>query len=82
MSCLLDEHFLKIYIKSVVAEPADSNPLKEYKGEMVKAKHMILDGVKDHVVCHISSKGTPKEMSDALSTLSQGSSGQRKMYLE
>jgi len=55
MSCLLDEHFLKDYVDSVVVVPADLDPLKQYKREMVKAKRMILDGVKDHVVCHIAS---------------------------
>lgn len=69
MSCLLAEHFLKIYVDSVVAEPADPDPLKNYKGKMAKAKWMILDRVKDHVVRHISGKGTTKEMCDALSTL-------------
>lgn len=43
---------------------------------------MILDGVKDHVFYHIASKGTAKEMWDALSTLYQGSFEQQKMYLE
>jgi len=28
MSCLLDEHFLKAYVDSVVAEPADLDPLR------------------------------------------------------
>lgn len=32
MSCLLDEHFLKVYVDSVVVEPADPDPLKKYKG--------------------------------------------------
>ena len=82
MSCLLDEHFLKVYVDNVVAEPADPNQLKKYKGEIAKAKRMILDGVKDHVVCHITSRGTAKEMWDALEMLYQGSSEQRKMYLE
>ena len=49
---------------------------------MAKAKRMILDGVKDHVVCHVASKGTTKEMWDALAMLYQGSSEQQKMYLE
>lgn len=48
---------------------------------MAKAKRMILDKVKDHVVCHISGKGTAKEMWDALSTLYQGFSKQQKLYL-
>jgi len=41
---------------------------------MAKEKRMILDGVKDHVFFHITSRGTTKEMWDVLSTLYQGSS--------
>ena len=82
ISCLLDEHDLKTYVDSVVVVPADADPLKKYKAEMAKAKRLILDGVRDHVVCHIAGKGTTKEMWDALATLYQGSSEQRKMYLK
>ena len=82
MTFLLDEHALKMYVDNVMAEPQDVDPLKKYKAEMAKAKRMILDGVKDHVVCHVASKGTTKEMWDALATLYQGSSKQQKMYLE
>ena len=60
----------------------DSYPLKAYKKDMAKAKRLILDGVRDHVVCHITGKGTAKEMWDALETLYQGFSEQRKMYLQ
>ena len=82
MSFLLNEHALKTYVDSVVAVPADPDLLKKYRSVMAKAKRMILDGVKDHVVCHVASRGTTKEMWDALATLYQGSSEQRKMYLE
>lgn len=69
MSCFLDEHLLKAYVDSVVAEPPDPDPLKKYKGEMAKTKRMILDAVKDRVVCHIATKAIAKEMWDALSML-------------
>ena len=72
MSFLLDEHVLKAYVNNVVAVLANADPLKKYISEMAKAKTMILDGVKDHVVCHVSSRGTAKEMWDALATLYQG----------
>ena len=49
---------------------------------MAKAKRLIVDGVRDHIVSHISSKGTTKEMWNALATLYQGSSEQQKMFLE
>ena len=82
ISFLLDEHDLQTYIDSVVVEPANANLLKKYKDEMAKAKRLILDGVRDHVVCHIADKGTAKEMWDALAMSFQGSSEQRKMYVE
>ena len=49
---------------------------------MTKAKCIILDGVKDHVVPHIAEKETAKEMSDTLKTFYQHTSMQRKMLLE
>lgn len=59
-----------------------TDPLKAYKKDMAKAKRLILDGVRDHIVSHIVGKGTTKEMWDALATLYQGSSKQRNMFLE
>jgi len=41
---------------------------------MAKVKRMILDEVKDHVVFHVGSRATAKEMGDALAMLYQGSS--------
>ena len=58
MTFLLNEHALKTYVDNVVAVPADANPLKKYRAKMAKAKRMILDGVKDHVVCHVVSRET------------------------
>ena len=62
MLFLLDEHALKTYVDNVVVVPADVDLLKKYKAQMAKTKRMILDGVKDHVVCHIASNGAAKEM--------------------
>ena len=66
ISCLLDEYDLKTYIDSVVVVPADADPLKVYKKEMAKEKRLILDGVRDHVVSHISSKDTARQMWELL----------------
>lgn len=48
----------------------------------MKAKLLILGGVWNHIVLHIADKGIAKEMWDALSMLYQGTSEQRKMFLE
>ena len=82
IKCLLYEHDLKAFIDGVIVVPVDADPLKSYKKDMAKAKCLILDGVRDHVVCHIAGKGTAKEMWDALEMLYQGSSEQWKMYLQ
>ena len=42
---------------------------KKYEDAMAKAKCIILDGVKDHVVQHIAEKNMAKEMWDTLTTL-------------
>lgn len=81
MSFLLIEYGLKAYVDNVVVVPQDVDQLKEYKKEMAKAKRMILDGVQDHIVSHVASKGTAKEICKALSMLYQSSSKQRKMFL-
>lgn len=77
MSFLLDEFGLKTYIDAVVTIPTDTDQLKGYIKEMARAKHLILDGVRDHVVSHIPGKDTAKEMWDALSALYQGTSEQQ-----
>lgn len=69
MPFLLDEHGMKAYIDNVVPIPQDVDQLKEYRREMAKEKHVILDGIKDHIVSHTSGKNITKEMLDGLSTL-------------
>ena len=73
ISCLLDEHNLKTYVDSVVVVPMDPDPLKKYKGQMEKAKRLILDIVRDHIVCHIVSNDTARQMWEALAMLYEGS---------
>ena len=67
---------------STVVVPANPNPLKKYKSDMAKAKRLLPDGVKHHIVSHIVGKDTTMQMWEALAVLYEGSSEQRKMYLE
>jgi len=71
MFFLLVEHGLKTYANNVMAEPTNVDQLKIFKKEMENMKRMILDGVRDHRVSHISGKNTTKEMWDALSEIYQ-----------
>ena len=66
----------------VIAIPFDPNDNDKYEEAMARAKSIILDGVKDHVVPHIAEKETAYEMWKALKKLSQHTSVQRRMLLE
>jgi len=52
----------KDYALKTVFVPVDVDPLKKYKEAQAKAKCMILDEVKDHVIPHIAEKDTIREM--------------------
>lgn len=79
---VLDKNRIKDYALKVVVVSVNVDPLKKYEEAQAKAKCMILDGVKDHVVPHIAKKETAREMWETLTTLYQGAFVQQKMLLE
>ena len=79
---VLDRHRIKGFTLRVMAIPVDPVSNERYEEAMTKAKCIILNGVKDHVVPHIAEKETAKEMWDTLETLYQHTSVERKMLLE
>ena len=48
---------------------------------MIGAQRIIVDSIKDHLIPHVSSKKTLKEMYDALSKMYEGRNINRKMNL-
>jgi hypothetical protein len=48
---------------------------------MVRAKRIIVDSIKDHLISQVSSKNTPKEMFDALTRMYEGRKINQKMNL-
>jgi hypothetical protein len=48
---------------------------------MVRAKRIIADSIKDHLIPQVASKKTPKEMFDALTRMYEGKNINRKMNL-
>ena len=48
---------------------------------MVKAKRIITDFIKDHLISQVSSKKTPKEMFNALTSLFEGKNMNKRMTL-
>lgn len=68
---VLDMNRVKNFALKVIAILVDPNDNDKYKEVMVRAKCIILDGLKDHVVPHIAEKETAVEMWEALKDLYQ-----------
>lgn len=49
-------------VEKTVTIPIDATQLVEYKKKNVKAKKLILDGIKDHVIPHVRGKSNAFEM--------------------
>ena len=79
---VLDQYDIKDHAENVLVVPVDPNPLKKFKENQARAKHLIMDEVKDHVVPHIVGKNTTNEIWTASETMYQEGSVQRKMLLE
>jgi hypothetical protein len=78
----LEENDLWDIVKDVVPSPTDPQQLAAHKKKEVKAKRMILDAIKDHLIPHVSEKKTAKEMFDALVSLYQSENINRKIILQ
>ena len=55
---ILDKNRLKHFALNMIAIPVDPAENEKYQEAMVRAKSIILDGVKDHVVPNIAEKDT------------------------
>ncbi|KAH9321246.1 hypothetical protein KI387_015885, partial [Taxus chinensis] len=81
LSLLLEENGIKDYVTTVVTVPTDATQLAAYKKEDAKARRIVLDGVKDHIVPHISELDMAKKMWDAILNLYQNATTNRKLIL-
>ena len=78
---ILEEHALKGFIEADIPEPEGDEAKAKHKKSLMKEKRIIVDPIKDHLIPHVSSLRTPKEMFDALSHLYEGKNINRKMTL-
>jgi hypothetical protein len=60
VTLLLEENDLWDIVKDVVPLPTDLQQLAAHKKKEVKAKWMIMDAIKDHLIPHISEKEDDK----------------------
>jgi hypothetical protein len=78
---ILEENDLEDFVKEEFPEPNEDEAKEKYKKNLVKAKRIIVDSIKDQLIPHVSSLITPKQMFDALSRLYEGKNIKRKMTL-
>ena len=63
---------LDTYISGEVPVPEGDEAKALHKKNFVKAKRIIADSIKDHLIPQVSSLKTPKEMFDSLTKLFEG----------
>ena len=78
---ILQENDLDRFVNEKVKEPKEAESKSKYKKDMIIAKRIIADSIKDNLIPHVSWSGIPKEMFDALSGLFEGRNINRKMTL-
>ena len=78
---VLEENNLEGLIEVDFPELEEEEEKAKHKNILVKAKRIIADSIKDHLIPNVSSLKTPKKMFDALSRLYEGKNINRKMAL-
>ena len=78
---ILEENDLDQYISKEVPKPEGDEAKAIRKNNMVKAKRIIPNFIKDHLIPHVSSLKTLKEVFDALTKFFEGKNINRKMRL-
>ena len=78
---ILEEQDLEGYIKDEVKELEGDEEKEKHKKDIIKYKRIINDSIKDHFILQVSSKNTPKEMFDALTSLFEGENINKRMTL-
>ena len=69
------------YISKEVLEPEGDEAKAIHKKKFFKSNMIIPDSIKDHLIPHVSSFKTPKEVYDALTKMFEGKNINRNMTL-
>jgi hypothetical protein len=78
---ILEENDLAKFIKEGVPKPTDAAAKEKHQKDTIRAKRIIADSIKDHLIPQVASKKTQKEMFDALTRMYEGKNINRKMNL-
>ena len=84
MEAVLEDNGLKGYIDAYVPKPdaTDIANLDAWQKKVAKARRILLEGVRDHIVSSLHGKNTPYAMWKVLTDLFQNSSDHRKLALK
>lgn len=77
---ILEENEIHNHVKNVITEPEGEEEKSKYMNNEGKAKKILIDSVKDHLIPHISELDTTK-MYDALVGLLESNNTSRKLAL-
>jgi hypothetical protein len=81
IALILEENDLTRFIKEDVPKPTNVAAKAKHQKDTVRAKRIIVDSIKDHLIPQVSSNKTPKKMCDALTRMYEGKNINRKMNL-
>ena len=84
MEAVLEDNGLKGYIDADVAKPDATYTanIDAWKKKVAKARRILLEGVREHILSSLHGKSTPYEMWKVLTDLFQNSSDHRKLVLK
>jgi hypothetical protein len=60
IALILEENDLERFIKENVPEPADAAAKEKHQKDTVRAKRIVADSIKDHLIPQMASKKTQK----------------------
>jgi hypothetical protein len=81
IALLLEENEIWDIVEKTQTLPTDATLLAAYNKKNVKARRIILDVVKDHIILHVTRKKNAYEMWESLTKLYQSGNQNRKMVL-
>jgi hypothetical protein len=64
---ILEDNDLVSFVEQDIEEPKGDEAKAKYKKDLIKAKRIIVDSIKNHLIPYVSALKTPKQMMDALS---------------
>lgn len=82
MQAVLEDNGLKDFIDQEFPKSTDATQLAEWKKCVARARRILLEGVRDHIVSSLHGKETPFSMCKTLKDLYQNSIYQRKLALK